>query len=260
MKLETLHSDKYNATFVLSGVTPAYINTLRRLVINKVPAMAVEEVTFIENGSALYDEILAHRIGLIPLHTDLKTYNLPAECKCKGAGCARCQVKMTLNKAGPCIVTAELIKTKDPEITPVFPKMPIVKLFEGQTLKLEMTANLGFGKDHIKYTPGMVYFRGYPVFKIKENKDAKACVDACPKKILKLDGKKLKVTDEAKCDLCKACVDACPEAIQVEGSKDEFIVNIESWGQLSAKQIMTTAMELFDTELDELEKEIKAIK
>ena len=81
-----------------------------------------------------------------------------------------------------------------------------------------------------------------------------------PQKILKLDGKKLKVTDEAKCDLCKACVDARPEAIQVEGSKDEFIVNIESWGQLSAKQIMTTAMELFDKELDELEEEIKAVK
>lgn len=260
MKLELIHSDKQNASFVLSGVSPAYVNTLRRLVINKVPAMAIEEVTFEENGSALYDEILSHRMGLLPLHTDLKSYNLPSKCKCKGAGCARCQVKMTINKTGPCIVYGENIKSKDPEITPVYPKMPLVKLFEGQMLKAEMTAQLGEGKDHIKFSPGIVFFQGYPIFKIKESKDAKECVDICPKKILKFDGKKLKVTDEAKCDLCMACVDACPDAIQVSGSNEDFIVTLESWGQLSAKQILTTAMELFDEELDALEEEIKDIK
>lgn len=260
MKLEILHSDKQNATFVLSGVSPAYVNTIRRLIINKVPTMAIEDVTFAENGSALYDEILGHRLGLLPLHTDLKSYTMPSECKCKGAGCARCQVKMTINKAGPCIVHAESIKSKDPEITPAYPKMPLVKLFEGQTLKAEMTAHLGEGKDHIKFSPGIVFFQGYPIFKIKESKDAKDCIDVCPKKILKLDGKKLKVTDETKCDLCKACVDACPEAIQVEGSSEDFIVSLESWGQLSTKQLLAKAMELFDEELDELEKEVKNIK
>lgn len=260
MKLEVIHSDKLNASFVLTGVSPAYVNALRRLVINKVPCMAVEDVTFEDNGSALYDEILAHRIGLVPFHTDLKSYNLPAKCKCKGAGCARCQVKMTLNKTGPCVVYAEQIKSKDPEVTPVFPKMPLVKLFEGQTIKAEMTAQLGEGKDHIKFSPGMVYFQGYPIFKIKENKDAKACAELCPKGILKFDGKKLKVTDETKCDLCMACVEACPDAIQVSGSKEDFIVTLESWGQLSAKQVLTTAIELFDEELDSLEKEIKDIK
>lgn len=260
MKLETLHADKYEGMFVVTGTTVAYMNALRRFIVNKVPTMAIEDVTFAENGSALYDEMLGHRLGLVPFKTDLKGYNVRARCKCKGAGCARCQLTMTVNKTGPCIVYADNIKTKDPKVVPFYPKMPLVKLMEGQVLKAEMTATLSCGKDHIKFSPGLVFYRGYPIFKIKESKDAKACVDACPKKILKLDGKKLKVTEESKCDLCMACVDACPEAIQVEGSTEDFIMAIESWGQLTIKEILSTAIEEFNMELDELEEEIKEIK
>lgn len=260
MKLKNVHADKYAATFTVTGTTPAYMNALRRFLVSKVPTMAIEDVKFVENGSALYDEMLAHRMGFVPFHTDLKSYFVKAKCKCKGAGCARCQVAMTLNKTGPCIVHAENIKCKDSKITPVHPKMPVVKLFEGQTVKAEMAACLGCGKDHIKFSPGVLFFQGYPVFRIKEAKNAKACVDICPKKILKLDGKRLKVTDEAKCDLCRACRDACPDAIRVEGSEEDFIVNVESWGQLTVKQMLAAAISEFDSEMDELDAEIKSLK
>jgi len=102
--------------------------------------MAIDEVTFIENGSALYDEIIANRLGLIPLETDLESYFEKSKCKCKGAGCARCQLTLTLNKTGPCMVYAEDLKSKDPKIKPVYPKTPIVKLLDGQTLKFEAVA------------------------------------------------------------------------------------------------------------------------
>lgn len=260
MKLKNVQSDRNTAEFTITGTTPAYINALRRFLVSKVPVMAIEDVKFIENGSALYDEMLAHRMGLIPFHTELKSYFVKEKCKCKGAGCARCQVAMTVNKTGPCIVHAENIKCNDPKITPVYPKMPVAKLFEGQTLKAEMTACLGCGKDHIKFSPGVLFFHGYPVFKIKEAKNAKACVDICPKKILKLDGKKLKVTDETKCDLCMACKDACPDAIRVGASGEDFIVNAESWGQLTVKQMLAAAVSEFDSSLDELDSELKGLK
>jgi len=119
---------------------------------------------------------------------------------------------------------------------------------------------LGGGKQHAKFSPGHVYFLGYPQFNIKEAKDAKKCVEVCPKKILKLDGKKLKVTDATSCTLCKACEDACQDAIKVEGSKEDFIITIESWGQLSVKEMLTKAIEIFDEELDELEEGLKELK
>jgi DNA-directed RNA polymerase subunit D len=145
--------------FSLSGVDTAYANTIRRVMGYEVPVMAIDDVEFRKNTSILYDEVLAHRLGLIPLSTDLKAYDLPEDCKCKGVGCASCTVKMTLKASGPCMVYAADIKTKDPEIKPLFGKMPIVKLLEGQEVEFEATAILGKGKDHSKWCPGLIFYK-----------------------------------------------------------------------------------------------------
>ena len=55
--------------------------------IDEVPTMAIEDVEFRKNNSILYDEMLAHRLGLVVLKTDLKSYDLLEECTCKGKGC-----------------------------------------------------------------------------------------------------------------------------------------------------------------------------
>lgn len=145
--------------FSLKGVDTAYANTLRRIMGFEVPVMAIEDVEFRKNSSILYDEILAHRLGLIPLTTDLKSYDLPNECKCKGSGCASCQVKITLKATGPGMVYSSELKSKDPAIKPINNKIPIVKLLEGQEVELEATAILGQGKVHSKWCPGLIYYK-----------------------------------------------------------------------------------------------------
>ncbi len=260
MELKKLELGKEKGKFILKKSSPYYINTIRRIIKNKVPSLAIEEITVHENGSALYDEILAHRLGMIPLTTDLKTYALAEECKCKGNGCARCQLVLSLNKVGPCTVHAEDIKSTDPSVKAVYPKTPIVKLLEGQSLKFEATAVLGIGKKHVKFTPGLLYYQGYPKFTIKQSKDANKCVEMCPKKILELKGTKLKVTDETKCDLCNACVEVCPEAIQVKGSTEDFIITLETWGQLSIRNMLIAAVDVFNKQLAGLQEQIKKIK
>ncbi|MEA3378741.1 MAG: DNA-directed RNA polymerase subunit D [Nanoarchaeota archaeon] len=255
-----LDNKKGKGTFLLQNTAAWYVNTIRRYIINKVPTMAMEDIEFIENSSALYDEIVAHRLGLIPLVTDLVSYFEKEKCKCKGKGCARCTLKLTLNKMGPCTVYAGDLKSMDPKVVPAYPKMPIVKLLEGQSLKFEATAQLGSGKDHIKFSPGHIYYYGYPIIKTKENKDAKLAVASCPKNILEIKGKKLSIKDIFKCDLCLACTDACPEAITVEGSDKDFIIKIESWLQLSIKEIMIKAAEMFNEDLDNLANAIKKLK
>jgi DNA-directed RNA polymerase subunit D len=260
MEIKKLSLDGNKGKFLVKGTTAWYLNSLRRMIVNNVPTLAIEEVTFIENSSALYDEIIAHRLGLVPLVTDIDTYVETDKCKCKGNGCAYCTLQLSLNKAGPCTVYAEDLVTKDPKVKPVYPKMPIVKLLEGQTLKFEAVALMTNGKHHIKHSPGLFYYQQYPIFKIKEHKDAKKCVDVCPQKILELKGNKLKVTDETRCNLCMACVDECPDAISVKGSDTDFIVSVESWGQLSVQQILLESAKVFDQELDELTEEVKKIK
>ncbi len=260
MDVKKLKQDKDSMRFLVKGTTAAYMNTLRRMILNRVPTMAIEEVTFIDNGSALYDEFLAHRLGLIPLVTDSESYFIKSKCKCKGNGCARCELNMTLEKKGPCSVYAEDIKSADPKVKSAIPKLLIAKLLPGQNLKFEAKAILGGGKQHMKFAPGQVYYQGYPEITIDQAQATKIKADQCPQKILELDGKKLKVTDETECNLCKACQDASPEgAIKIEGSEKDFILTIEPWGQLSAKEMVATAITMLDEDLEELKEAVKGL-
>src|SRR3990167_8091765 len=101
------------AVFLISGSAPAFINAIRRTIIESVPVMAVEDVEFRQNSSVMYDEMISLRLGLIPLKTKLDDYNLPNECTCKGEGCAKCTATLTLSAKGPCIVYASDLKSKD---------------------------------------------------------------------------------------------------------------------------------------------------
>jgi DNA-directed RNA polymerase subunit D len=151
MDLTLIEKGKGVVTFGTKGVEVHYLNLMRRYITSAVPIMAIEDVEFRKNSSILYDEIVAHRLGLIPLKTDLKGYTLPSECTCDGAGCAKCQVSITLKAKGPGIITAESMNSADPAIKPIFPEMPIVKLLKGQDIEFEAKACLGQGFDHAKF-------------------------------------------------------------------------------------------------------------
>ena len=160
MEIRVLSNNKEErkVSFIIKDETPAFANTLRRIMTDEVPTMAIEEVEFRKNNSIMYDEMVAHRLGLVPLTTDIKSYNLPEKCKCDGEGCARCQLKLTLKvPKGSGTVYASELKSKDSAVKPVYPKMPIVKLLKGQSLELEATAVLGKGGMHAKWSPCLAY-------------------------------------------------------------------------------------------------------
>ena len=56
------------------GAEPPLVNALRRILISEVPTMAIEKVTIIQNTSVIPDEVLAHRMGLIPIKADPRLY------------------------------------------------------------------------------------------------------------------------------------------------------------------------------------------
>ncbi|MFH1439125.1 MAG: DNA-directed RNA polymerase subunit D [Candidatus Woesearchaeota archaeon] len=265
IKLLEKNKDFMKITFLLKGVSPSYANSLRRYMINKVPTLAIEEVEFRKNNSALYDEIISHRLGLIPLTTDLKSYFIPEECKCKGVGCAQCQLKITLKAKGPKTVYASQMKSKDPNIQPVYPETPIVKLLKDQELEFVATAIVGRGKAHNKWSPCLAYYNIMPKITIsKDNpENAEKIVEQCPCDVFELKSSKIAIAKDGllRCNLCNACVDLCQKGeIKVEPEPDTFIFTIESWGQLNCKDIIKETMTVFDKSLDELNKQIGEIK
>lgn len=260
MTVEVLESDEKNnkAVFVLKGANAAFANTIRRTVLESVPTMAIEDVEFRKNSSVLYDEMIAHRLGLVPLTTDLKGYNLPSKCKCKGEGCASCQVKLVLDVDGPATVYASDLKSKDPKVKPVFPGIPIVKLLKGQKLELEATAMLGTGSEHSKWAPGHIYYRKKPVFKAGNVKNPDAVVKACPPGVFEVRHGKLVANEELllKYDLAGAVEEASNGEAVIEETED-FVFFIESFGQLSCREIMEVAAEALESQLQEFEKLLK---
>ncbi len=156
MDIKILSKEIDTLRFILSDVSPAFANAIRRIMISEVPVMAIDDVMILENNSVMYDEILAHRLGLIPVTTDLG-YNLPEECSCQSElGCERCRASFSLEveASDPVeVVYSSHLKPENPEVRPVSDKIPIVKLAQGQKLKLEAYARLGRGKAHAKWQP-----------------------------------------------------------------------------------------------------------
>ncbi len=156
MDIKLLTKEQDTIRFVLSDVSPAFANALRRIILAEVPVMAIEDVMILENSSVMYDEILSHRLGLIPITTD-QTYNLPEECTCKSElGCEKCRASLSLEveASDPVeVVYSSHLKPDNPEVKPVSDKVPIVKLAQGQRIKLEAYARLGRGRDHAKWQP-----------------------------------------------------------------------------------------------------------
>lgn len=267
MKIEVLEKDATNLRVVVKDADVPLMNALRRIVLAEVPAMAIADVVMIENSSILQDEMIAHRLGLIPLKTDLDSYNLPEECECKSEfGCTQCRVTLTLNAESPegtrSVYSGELI-SDNLNVVPVTEKVPIIKLAKGQKLKLEAYARLGKGKVHAKWQPvsGCGY-KYYPKITLPEKgcEDCTKCVDICPKKVLAIKNEKVSVRDLLACTLCMDCVEACPnkeKGIKVEWEKNSFIMNIESTGALPPERILTEANKILEKQLKEFKEELK---
>jgi DNA-directed RNA polymerase subunit D len=98
-QVKTLEDTPNSVTIQLEGVDRSYANAVRRFCIAEVPSMAIDDVVILENSSVLYDEILAHRLGMVPIKTDLEHYVLPEKCDCGSPlGCHKCRVLFVLEQ------------------------------------------------------------------------------------------------------------------------------------------------------------------
>jgi len=153
--LEIISKNESKMSVKLKDIPLQYANALRRLCLNGVPVFAIDTVDIIENSSVLPDEGLAHRLGLVPLKTDLTRFNEPSKCDCQSeTGCSNCKVMLVLDSGDTdvtkTIVTEELT-SEDDSIKPVSDKIPIVQLAPGQRVKVECYARLGRGREHAKW-------------------------------------------------------------------------------------------------------------
>ena len=158
--IKILERDNNHIVIEFNDIPRQYVNALRRLSINQVPTFAIDDVVILENSSVMHDEAIAHRLGLIPLRTDLERSVMPDVCDCKSTlGCSKCRVLLVLDTESQdktkVITSADLV-SEDEVVKSVNNEIPIVSLAPGQKLKFEAYARLGTGKNHAKWQPTSV--------------------------------------------------------------------------------------------------------
>ncbi len=212
-------------------------NAIRRSV-SEVPILAIDECDFYKNDTALYDEIIAHRLGLIPLKNQKLKKGETIELKLKAKGKEE-RLEVLSGDLGD---------------MSVYQDMPIVILGKNQEIELVARATTGIGLEHAKYMPGIMYYKH--LAKIKINKEAESYLKLSQEypDIFDFDNK-LKVKDASSCSFDNEEMKDYP-GIEITFDK-ELVLQIESWGQISPKEIFLESCKALKSNLSDLTKAIK---
>ncbi|CAA2972185.1 DNA-directed RNA polymerases I and III subunit rpac1-like isoform X2 [Olea europaea var. sylvestris] len=192
-RLEVIRLNEDDMEFDMIGIDAALANALRRILIAELPTMAIEKVLIANNTSVIQDEVLAHRLGLIPLKVDPRMFEYMSEndvpnekntivfklhSRCE-RGSSRIKVlsnelqwlprgsELALSTEKPAVDPTSRPRTYTsfncsqdslPEFSnnPIGPKhadIIIAKLGPGQEIELEAHAVKGMGKTHAKWSP-----------------------------------------------------------------------------------------------------------
>ncbi|MEE9409763.1 MAG: DNA-directed RNA polymerase subunit D [Candidatus Heimdallarchaeota archaeon] len=267
MEIELIELFPNSIRFILTDVSLAFANAIRRIALADVPSLVIEDVYVLRNTSPLFDEFIAHRLGLIPLKHDVNILelNFRDQCDCGGIGCNLCTVTLTLSKETDnqtlaVVYSGDLVSTQD-EVKPISDKIPIVKLGPNQILELECMAQLGTGKEHAKWQPvSAIGYQEFPLFKINKEKctNCLTCVDACYRGVYQKVGEELQVANPLNCTLCNYCIDHCePGAISIQKDSSKIIVSFETNGGLSPPVVLSKAGDILIAKIDEFKKAIE---
>ena len=212
MKLKEIYSDDNELHVIVEDSGESFMNLIRRTSSFGIKTFAIEDVTFNQNNSALYDEILAQRLGLLPLKVNKDIFTLKKP-----------ELHFTLNVEGPKVVRASDLVTKGKGVEVLNPHTPIVVLSKDQKLEFTATAIIGTGVEHSKWSAGNVFYFRYPSA-AKGNESLEEL---------------------------RKMIDAEPIG-KLKNQPTKFILVVESWGQLNPKEMLNAAFEDAKASLKEI--------
>jgi len=222
-----------------SNMDVSLANAIRRSV-SEIPILAIYEADIYKNDSVLYDEVIAHRLGLIPLKNQKLKAGQSIELKLQVKG-----------KEGD----KREVLSGDIDGDVVYSDMPFVLLENGQTLKLVARANVGFGKDHSRYSPGVIFYRHVPSIKISGEGEKQSELAELYPKVFSFEAGKLQVRDAYECTLDPEDFENYP-GVEISFA-DSLHFSIESWGQIEAKEIFNDACKALKSNISEVGRVLK---
>jgi len=296
LKIKVITRNEREMEFDMIGYDPSMVNALRRLLLSDVPSMAIEKVHMYQNTSIMQDEVLAHRLGLIPLAADPRLFSWKPEGQEKkkkskegegDEGTEKDTLEFTLkvrckNKADKSGYIDDQILTKHIQwvpkgsqaawagnVGPTEPDILVNKLRPGHEMEIVMYAVKGLGRDHAKFSPvATAFYRLLPAITIKRpiRGEAASRLQGCfSPGVISLangpDGQKVAKVEEARLDSCSRNLyrhEDLKLAVDIEKVKDHFIFTVESVGALPPGTLVGMALDVLIEKCDHFIKELEA--
>ncbi|KAK9768369.1 DNA-directed RNA polymerase core subunit rpc40 [Basidiobolus ranarum] len=258
--------------FDLIGVDASIANAFRRILISEIPTMAVENVYVMNNTSVIQDEVLAHRLGLIPIKanpnlfeykkandspTDLNTLVFKLHIKCEfdpqdPSKYINDKVYSNALVWDPKGDQAERF-AEDPA-RPVFDDILIAKLRPGQEIEVELHCEKGIGRDHAKYSPvATASYRLLPEILLQKEITGEladkfaSCFPAGVVEVVEKKGVRKAVVVNPRKDTVSREVLRHKEfenMVKLTRVRDHFIFNIESTGIMTSPELFIQSVQV----------------
>ena len=272
MKVKLRKNEKFFAQVEFIDVNYSFVNSIRRSLVSMVPCLAIHEVDFhmgslgayvdeesgeekeYESISAMFNEIVAHRIGMLPIPTDEKTIEAFGDSIDDDS--KQPDIMYSLHKQGPCTVYSGDLEPVNGDTSLTIPEtsVPIVKLAEGQAILVYAKAKMGTAKQHAKWQTAVApRFYQAPTLTVSSGKGSKTVIDVVGKENFKKKGKNHIIEDPVKAHEAIKKLESlwndedAQKAMTITRNKTHFILEFETTGAMEAKLALEQALKSLDT-------------
>ncbi|XP_030413029.1 DNA-directed RNA polymerases I and III subunit RPAC1 isoform X1 [Gopherus evgoodei] len=279
-RVDVIHMDENTLEFDMVGIDAAIANAFRRILLAEVPTMAVEKVFVYNNTSIVQDEILAHRLGLIPIRADPRLFEYKNQGDEEGTEIDTLQFQLKIKCSRnphsakessdpnelyinhkvyskhitwvPLGNQADLFP--DADLRPVHDDILIAQLRPGQEIDVLMHCVKGIGKDHAKFSPvATASYRLLPDITLLQPIEGEAaetlkkCFSPGVIEIQNIRGKKVARVANARMDTFSREIfrhDDLKNLVRLARVRDHYIFSVESTGVLPPDVLVSEAIKV----------------
>lgn len=291
--------DKNDLEVEIHGFDAPLANALRRIIIAEIPTVAIDKAVLYQNTSIIHDEVLCHRLGLIPIdvdpdhfifkkpndefneHNSVK-FNLHVICKRKEKYASYTHEQLIDMDPEEYLTNSSVYTSdlewepmsgqeelfKDKPVKPLHDNILIAKLRENQEIEMELYCTKNTGRVHAKWSPvSTAFYRLKPSISFKtpiKGQDARELVDICPQGVFGVTKKKeeISIEDIYSCTMCRECLrsDKFNDAIELGKEKKKYIFTVESVGVIRPEKLFLEAIQIIKEKIAHYTKHLKSLK
>lgn len=249
MEIDDIDLNEEYISFRMSNTTLSIANSLRKIMISEVPTMAIDLVDVITNTTAINDDFLAHRLGMIPLTSSVvDKFEFSSECNCEDY-CPKCSVELMVSARGMTsdilTVSSKDVISRNQDVSPIYDvKHPsgitFARIKKDQEITMRCIARKGIGKEHSKWSPvtavSFEYDPDYLYEEIKKEVPSEKTLKGKLKEIMEIDPNILNVRPKT--------------------SPEVFYFKVETSGSLKPEEILIKGINILNAKLEALSNDI----